>query len=390
MAYRIILRRDTSANWTTQNPVLLQGEPGYETDTGKLKIGNGENAWNSLAYFEVGATGSINPESIASNLIPSADRTYDIGATGPGNRWRNGYFQSVYADAGTVYIGGTPITSKGGVINVTSINIGPVGATGATLFLDENGNVSVQDEAGQTVSIGATGPQGATGPAGEPGATGPIGPTGNTGSTGATGLNSFNLTTNSPNITLTNNSVVRISSGGSSENATTIEKINTVSLSAKVLTSNPGNQGGIYLSGDSYQHGFYFIGSSLYYWIGTTGGPQTGFIGSYNANDVLSIEVTNPTIKLLVNGVGVKTTTYLNDLYKGNFYTYELNEGFSDITFGYVCSPLQGPTGPSSFAGTVPPLTQSDPGNAGDYIISGSNFFFCDGSNWWKLTGNSF
>ena len=52
MAYRIVLRRDTSTNWTTNNPVLLLGEPGYETDLGGLKIGNGSTAWSDLLYIK--------------------------------------------------------------------------------------------------------------------------------------------------------------------------------------------------------------------------------------------------------------------------------------------------------------------------------------------------
>jgi hypothetical protein len=44
------LRRDTAANWTSSNPTLASGEPGYETDTGRLKIGDGTTAWASLAY----------------------------------------------------------------------------------------------------------------------------------------------------------------------------------------------------------------------------------------------------------------------------------------------------------------------------------------------------
>jgi len=44
-------RRDTAANWTSANPVLLSGELGYETNTGKFKIGDGSAAWNSLAYI---------------------------------------------------------------------------------------------------------------------------------------------------------------------------------------------------------------------------------------------------------------------------------------------------------------------------------------------------
>jgi len=43
-------RRDTAANWTTANPTLLNGELGYETDTGKWKIGDGSTAWTALGY----------------------------------------------------------------------------------------------------------------------------------------------------------------------------------------------------------------------------------------------------------------------------------------------------------------------------------------------------
>ena len=51
---QIQLRRDTAANWTANNPVLKDSEPGRETDTGKLKFGDGVTAWNSLPYFNEG------------------------------------------------------------------------------------------------------------------------------------------------------------------------------------------------------------------------------------------------------------------------------------------------------------------------------------------------
>lgn len=58
MATQIQLRRDTAANWTSTNPTLAQGELGIETDTRKIKIGDGTTAWNSLAYASGGgATG---------------------------------------------------------------------------------------------------------------------------------------------------------------------------------------------------------------------------------------------------------------------------------------------------------------------------------------------
>ena len=63
----IRLRRGTAAEWAAGEPqpggeVLRLGEPGYEKDTGKLKIGDGSTPWNSLAYFNAGAT--IDPEDI--------------------------------------------------------------------------------------------------------------------------------------------------------------------------------------------------------------------------------------------------------------------------------------------------------------------------------------
>ena len=50
----IQVRRDTAANWTSTNPTLAAGELGLETDTLKLKLGNGSTAWNSLAYVGAG------------------------------------------------------------------------------------------------------------------------------------------------------------------------------------------------------------------------------------------------------------------------------------------------------------------------------------------------
>ena len=54
---KIQLRRDTAANWSTNNPTPSAGEPCFETDTGKLKIGDGITAYNSLPYQ--GGTGDV-------------------------------------------------------------------------------------------------------------------------------------------------------------------------------------------------------------------------------------------------------------------------------------------------------------------------------------------
>ena len=57
MATQIQVRRDTAANWTSSNPVLAQGEQGLETDTGKVKFGDGTSAWSALGYSGSGTLG---------------------------------------------------------------------------------------------------------------------------------------------------------------------------------------------------------------------------------------------------------------------------------------------------------------------------------------------
>ena len=56
---QIQVRRGTAAQWTSANPTLASGEFGFETDTGKVKIGNGSTAWVSLSYLGAGTVTSI-------------------------------------------------------------------------------------------------------------------------------------------------------------------------------------------------------------------------------------------------------------------------------------------------------------------------------------------
>lgn len=119
MTSRLQNRRDTAANWTSNNPTLAAGEIGLETDTAKFKMGDGTTAWTSLAYaYTAGAAGATGP----------------TGPTGP--------------------------TGSTGPTGADSTVPGPTGATGP---------------AGATGPVGATGPIGATGPVGATGATGPQG-----------------------------------------------------------------------------------------------------------------------------------------------------------------------------------------------------------------------
>lgn len=99
MADRIQMRRDTAANWTSANPVLAQGEPGIETDTLKIKIGDGATAWTSLAYGLLGAVGPQGPQG-------------ETGPTGP---------QGPEGPAGSVTYA-TVAEAQAGTSTTTSIN----------------------------------------------------------------------------------------------------------------------------------------------------------------------------------------------------------------------------------------------------------------------------
>ena len=72
MAQQIQLRRGTAAVAATANVVLAPGEPGLETDTGRIKIGDGTTPWNDLPY-------SILPPGKASSIGLAAGLAIALG-----------------------------------------------------------------------------------------------------------------------------------------------------------------------------------------------------------------------------------------------------------------------------------------------------------------------
>ena len=51
MATRIQVRRGTTSQWNTANPTLEEGEIGYNSTLGQIKVGDGSSAWADLDYF---------------------------------------------------------------------------------------------------------------------------------------------------------------------------------------------------------------------------------------------------------------------------------------------------------------------------------------------------
>ena len=77
MAQQIQIRRDTASNWTNANPVLAQGEIGLETNTEKIKFGDGIKDWNSLDYFrgDVQAALDGKVDKVAGKQLSTEDFT---------------------------------------------------------------------------------------------------------------------------------------------------------------------------------------------------------------------------------------------------------------------------------------------------------------------------
>jgi len=77
---QIQVRRDTAINWTSVNPILAQGEIGYETDTGKFKIGNGTLAWTNAALLYA-TDGSKLTGTITATTAGSATTAANLSGT---------------------------------------------------------------------------------------------------------------------------------------------------------------------------------------------------------------------------------------------------------------------------------------------------------------------
>jgi hypothetical protein len=70
----IPLRRGTKASWESANPTLAEGEPGFELDTGHIKIGDGSTSWNNLKYLHNPSYDVIGTEWNTASTSPTLKR----------------------------------------------------------------------------------------------------------------------------------------------------------------------------------------------------------------------------------------------------------------------------------------------------------------------------
>lgn len=71
-------RRNPAATWTTLNPILKSGEPGWETDTGKGKVGDGVTRWNAITTYAMGGGGGPGATTDAALTVSAYDNTTNV------------------------------------------------------------------------------------------------------------------------------------------------------------------------------------------------------------------------------------------------------------------------------------------------------------------------
>ena len=157
---RILFRSDTAANWSTTNPILKTGEPGWDSTNKRLKIGNNTNAWSNLnwafpninLYKDNGIEGTSSfyikggSSKIffgSSSLYPETSSTYHLGSSS--NKWKTVYSEAI--DTGNIQTTGKLFA------NESSFSI-EVNTSAAGITIDYN---SVYPNRSNEISLGKFG-----------------------------------------------------------------------------------------------------------------------------------------------------------------------------------------------------------------------------------------
>jgi hypothetical protein len=168
-------RRDTATNWTAENPTLLAGEIGIESDTLKWKVGNGTAAWNSLAYIPglsisayplVNADIASNAEIAVSKLADgTARQLLQTDAAGTGVEWASDIdipgtldvtgaatFDAAVTVQGDLTVNGTTTTINTQNLTVEDKNIELAVVTSPTDVTADGGGITLKGTTDKTIN----------------------------------------------------------------------------------------------------------------------------------------------------------------------------------------------------------------------------------------------
>lgn len=343
MPYRILLRRDNSATWLYNDPVLMTGEPGYETDTGKLKIGDGQSPWSALDYY-IGLTGA----------------TGNVGATGATGAAGTSGTSGVSGTSGTSGVDGNFYGSSG----TSGIN----GATGAA------GTSGVNGSSGTSGINGATGAAGTSGTSGINGATGAAGTSGTSGTSGETPAYS-----QIPYLYQDLGSVEINKDGTKPLNTGRMLGLGVNYIPTSIGTLNIGFNFGVDITSDfdpldNFTFGIrYGTGSAP-----SNSDPLTGTLIAEQSYGPVGDQqgITNMYINSIISGLTAGTTYWFDlSLISSEVNPPTANFTGNDITLSLIeLSGGKGPTGASITISGIPGVTSS-PAGWGKINISGSDYW---------------
>lgn len=107
----IQFKRGSAARWEELNPVLLSGEPGFEKDTGRFKLGDGITHWKDLPYQ-------------GENAVVNAKTHYDFPSLGRANTIYKAEQEKILYQWNTTALKYEALGSTGGTLDIDIINGG--------------------------------------------------------------------------------------------------------------------------------------------------------------------------------------------------------------------------------------------------------------------------
>lgn len=171
MSVRIQMRRGTTSEWNSADPILNEGEIGYNSTLTSFKIGDGESLWSELDYYQAAA--DITPNEIGA--IASTEKNAVDGVAGLDGSKNvitalSVVFEGATADAYETFLTVTepasditinlPSTADTLVGRATTDTLTNKSISGATNTLSNIGNASLTNSAitinGSSVSLGGS------------------------------------------------------------------------------------------------------------------------------------------------------------------------------------------------------------------------------------------
>ena len=151
MPTKIQLRRDTAADWTSNNPTLSEGEFGWESDTNRFKIGNGSAAWNSLEYADTLKTlGDLAVTGSSISAPSNGDLTLTTSGSGKVNI--SGAYTLPSSDGSANQV---LQTNGSGVLSFGSVSVGDFSFVGSTMISPSNADITLSPGGTGNVVAGA-------------------------------------------------------------------------------------------------------------------------------------------------------------------------------------------------------------------------------------------